>query len=984
MRPRGHRHRLDGCRHGPRSVHHSAGLRGERLVVQEGANVVRGGADAVVGGPLEGRRVVAGRDAVGVAVAVLHDVAEHEGIDGARARVVGRLPGGFAERELELGDPRHRHRRVEGGGEFDGLGPSVGVGRAPSRRGQERGRGHRQRRELRRHGPRAVHPVPGPGVERVVVEDGVFVDRGRPDVVGGPQPERGPLAVHGDAVGVAVVGLHRVAEHQRVGGARARVVGRAPGALAERELELGHPRHRHRRVEGGGDVDRLPAPVRVRCACSRRGQERGRGHRHRHDRGRSFQGPQAVHLVVGPRAERRVVEDGGEGVLGGADAVVGRPHEGRRVVARLDAVGVEVAVVHDVAEHEGVGGARARVVGRLPGRLAEGEPDLRGSRHRHRCIEGGGEFDGLAPSVGVGARRAGRAQVRPGGQRKRRGRCGHGSRAVHPVPGLGVERVVVEDGAHFVRGGADAVVGVPHEGRRVVARLDAAGVAVAALHDVAEHEGVGGARARVVGRPPGGRADRELERRVPRHRHRCVEGGGEFDGLAPSVGVGRARPGRGHQRRRGHVHVRERRRRGRRAVHPVAGLCAERIVVETGGPVARRGEDGVVLVHLHRGRQPVRLDAVGIAVAVLHDVAEHEGLGGARARVVGCPPGVAAGDHELDLRVPRHRHRLAERDRELDFLGSPVGVGHARPGRGQPRRRADRERGDRCDRRRHAHLVAGQDAQLFMVERGPQRAVRRSLDSVVAVQREGVRLVAHLDAVGVLVAILHGVAEHRRRRRAPVAVVDRLPGGVADTEPEHRVAHHRHRRAEGDGELDRLARSVDVRRGGARPGQHRNRGQRYRLDDGSGCARVAVDPDSGGMGVASEPLETASVPDLSPFVVVDSPTVQTAVVLAARIRRDEVAPRAIRIENDVIMLVRDELDSVSRRRERQGPVSTCSEARRCIELIGRSPIAAIDVDAQGGAGGPQILELDFDAGQHRTRVVAADPEPLRNVIGTEV
>ena len=136
-----------------------------------------------------------------------------------------------------------------------------------------------------------------------------------------------------------------------------------------------------------------------------------------------------------------------------------------------------------------------------------------------------------------------------------------------------------------------------------------------------------------------------------------------------------------------------------------------------------------------------------------------------------------------------------------------------------------------------------------MVERNGLVA-RLGADVVVGVHPEGLRMVAHPDAVSVPVAGLHGVAEHQRRLRAQDRVVGRPPIGtvrlaaIAEREPEPRGARHLHRLAEGDREANRLAHAVGVCRGRSRRGQRRRRGHRRHKGNGRQGGQGTPDHDS--------------------------------------------------------------------------------------------------------------------------------------------
>ena len=104
-----------------------------------------------------------------------------------------------------------------------------------------------------------------------------------------------------------------------------------------------------------------------------------------------------------------------------------------------------------------------------------------------------------------------------------------------------------------------------------------------------------------------------------------------------------------------------------------------------------------------------------------------------------------------------------------------------------------------------------------------RHAVRRG-DDRAAVERELVR--ADRDAVRVLVAVRHGVGEHRYRPGGLPAVVGGPPRPAADVELERRCAAHRDRLVERHRHLDRVARHVGVvvRTGLVGVGGERHRG----------------------------------------------------------------------------------------------------------------------------------------------------------------
>ena len=283
-----------------------------------GIGVGRGQPDSPA---VECKRVRTPRDAVGIDLARLHGVAEHQ-FGRVRAARIRRLALRLAQRERERRRAGHRHRSGERRGELDGLAPEIG--RARGRRRAHRHRRHRQGLvvvddDLGRASPRAAQ-VPEPG--------------------GALEPERGLIVLAGNLQAEPLVALEDAVVHRpdrcrnRRGehGAVARPVARAHRQLAgnRRVVVAGH-----RAMVRGEHRDGVRRP-RLRHARRRLQRQRGRrvfalGHRvgvlrplrddrrvHHHHLHRRRVGRRRRRHVAAPAARDRGGQGAGrEGVVGG-------------------------------------------------------------------------------------------------------------------------------------------------------------------------------------------------------------------------------------------------------------------------------------------------------------------------------------------------------------------------------------------------------------------------------------------------------------------------------------------------------------------------------------------------------------------------------------------------------------------------------------------------------------------------------------------
>ena len=589
--------------------------------------------------------------------------------------------------------------------------------------------------------------------------------RSRPGSIGDGAASQG-VGADADAVAVEIAVLHGVVEPQRVRTAARGVAGctvvRADGERQPRHAgdmdDLGE-------LDVHGDHIALPVGVRRR----RDSHVGDAGHRQ-----------PGVHGLPGVRRQ----------ALERADGLVAGRVEDRSVGERnrsgpdADAVAVEVARLHDVAECQRRGAA-ARCEAGQPRRRADGQFQGRLPADENGLVEFHLNFDRVARPVGhVGHRcdrharhrRRDRVEVRvdPVSGLRRQARQPPFRR-----PGL-VARDVLDDAAdQGVRPDADAVV-VP------VLRLD----------PVRERERVGTAAVRVE-RAPGvlAHGQHEFEFAVDLHHvHDLVEPDLDLDGLAEAVGraVGRGDDLETHG---GRAH----------GVDAVPGLRRE------GGEVPRHVRAFGILDAAPRQRPGSGRDADAVVVEVpgLHGVPEPQHRRAAAA--VECRHGFGAADRYRQLGQTRllrrapHEHRLRERDTDVDVLAHAVRVAARR-------RRPNGEPGlfpaavdPVAALRRHAlqqgvHRIAGVVVDRTVIRLRP------------AAQRVG----AHADAVVVAVLFDHHVAEAQRPRSA-AGDEQRVSRMLADGDAQHQIPvelgdmhvfRERHR------EHDGLAKPVGVAVGG--------------------------------------------------------------------------------------------------------------------------------------------------------------------------
>ena len=318
--------------------------------------------------------------------------------------------------------------------------------------------------------------------------------------------------------------------------------------------------------------------------------------------------------------------------------------------------------------------------------------------------------------------------------------------------------------------------------------------------------------------------------RVRRH-----DRGADLDARSHPANVGEA--ALGHRARR-RIPLGEDRRvvvHAEQAVHLVAALRPPALPVERDVGAGPREGDRVAGIEPHRAVRVIEVffvpqeDAVVVHVAGLHGVAEDQ-RGGAAARLVrrvDVPRLARVAERERENRVPGYVHREVEGHREADRLALPVGVVRQQRGGGHLHR---------ADRTRAVHLVAALRARFRMVEvrrRGVGHARDRAvLGFPVAAADQCPVLVPDPDAVGVLLAGRHGVAERQRLRAR--AAQKRRALGASRVQHEVRGGSGADRLAEGHRDLDRLARPVGV---GLQPRRRRDcySGDRRRI------GRVVVD-----------------------------------------------------------------------------------------------------------------------------------------------
>ena len=310
----------------------------------------------------------------GIPVARRHGVAEHELLR-ARAAQQRRAPGA-AHRQHEVGVVRGVHRRPERHRDLDPLAGAVG------RRGRPRRRRHRHAAVDDRGPP--VDPVVALRPLNTLVQDGVAA--GVAIQRDGAAVQRHGVRADPDAAVVLFVGLHGVAEHQRVR-TRPAVVVRLPRVavltrVVQAERQLRRPGDRHRPVERDADLDVVTqgvgAPVR-----------RLRHHIDPLDHG-------DVYAVVGVCADARMLQVGVDGVVAGAPD---RPAvEFQCALRDLESVRVVVVVLHRVGEVDDRAAQDCRGR-RMARRAADVERQPRRAGDVHRFVEGHGDRDRIAGLV---------------------------------------------------------------------------------------------------------------------------------------------------------------------------------------------------------------------------------------------------------------------------------------------------------------------------------------------------------------------------------------------------------------------------------------------------------------------------------------------------------------------------------------------------------------------------------------------------------
>ena len=378
-----------------------------------------------------------------------------------------------------------------------------------SRRGDGGGGG-----DVRARGVGAVHLVRR-GVregERAESEDRV---RGAVAHLDGAAVQRQGAAFDGDAVRVDVRRHHRVAEPQRCRAGAGGVVGLA-GVGTDAERQLGGAGDVHGLVEGDGGLDGLAVVVGV---AQRRGVER-----QRQDAGRA---EAAVDLVLGGVGEGAAAQAHVRSHRGVAGVVDSAAVQRQGVPEDADAIGVQIAGLHQVAEAQP---RRANVPEELhlAGCVADGQRQARRAGHRYLAVVIDGHVDPFVVLVGVVAGR-GAAEVHL--VHSRHGEPG----AVHLAEAI-VRDGVVAEAEDGVPGALPQPDGAAVQGQRGRRDADAVGVHVRLHQLVAEHQRIGAGAGGVAGLA-GVRADHEGELGRADDVHHAVEGDRRLDGFAALVGV---------------------------------------------------------------------------------------------------------------------------------------------------------------------------------------------------------------------------------------------------------------------------------------------------------------------------------------------------------------------------------------------------------------------------------------------------------------
>ena len=335
----------------------------------DGRKAAHCGVAGRVGDAAAGQRSRADAHAVVVEVAGLHGVAEGQRM-GAAARCERRRPGRCAHRQRHGRLAGHMHDPVETDADLDVFAEQVRVALLSRRRDD---RNDRRRR-----------PGAGAGADEMVIVGGKAGEVAHGGVAGEVRDRAAGEGVggHADAVVVGIVGIDHVDEVQHPRAAAARERGVA-GRRAHRQCHRGRVGDQHGLVEHDGDLDTVAGVVGAGLGDDRHAYNGGR---HRVD------GVPALLRdcrEVEQRRRSRGIRDraAGEGVGGDADAV-----------------GVEVAVDHHIAEPQGVGAA-AREVGGGAVAGADGQRERRFAADVDDLGELDYHVDRIAFPVGVWRRR---------------------------------------------------------------------------------------------------------------------------------------------------------------------------------------------------------------------------------------------------------------------------------------------------------------------------------------------------------------------------------------------------------------------------------------------------------------------------------------------------------------------------------------------------------------------------------------------------